>query len=120
MDCLFCKIIAGEIPSYKIYEDDLVLAFLDVNPKENGHTLIVPKKHYTDFLELDEKIVNHIWNVAKKIEKQINIKLNSKGTTFAWNYGSEQLIKHFHLHIIPKYNNKINLTIEEVYSVLTK
>ena len=52
MDCLFCKIINGEIPSYKIYEDDLVYAFLDVNPKENGHTLIVPKKHYTDYLSL--------------------------------------------------------------------
>ena len=118
MDCLFCKIINNEIPSYKIYEDDLVIAFLDVNPKEIGHTLIIPKKHYTDYLELDNNIFNHILEVAKNIEKNINCKLNSTGSTFLWNYGSEQVIKHFHLHIIPKYESKVDLSIEDVYEKL--
>ena len=118
MDCLFCKIINGEIPSYKIYEDDLVYAFLDVNPKENGHTLIVPKKHYTDYLELDKEILNHIFETAKKLEKEICKKLNADGATFAWNYGNVQVIKHFHLHIIPQYEEKNDLTVEEVYEKL--
>jgi len=118
MDCLFCKIINGDIPSYKIYEDDLVLAFLDVNPKENGHTLIVPKKHYTDYLELDEEIIKHILNVAKNLSQELTNKLNATGTTFAWNYGSEQVIKHFHLHIIPRYETKNEMTIEEVFNIL--
>ncbi len=115
MDCLFCKIINGEIPSYKVYEDDLVLAFLDVNPRENGHTLIVPKKHYTDYLELDAEILNHIWEIAKKIEKDLTSKLDADGATFAWNYGCTQAIKHFHLHVMPKYEVKKEMTIEEVY-----
>ena len=115
MDCLFCKIINGEIPSYKVYEDDLVFAFLDVNPKENGHTLIVPKKHYTDYLELDDEIFIHIFDVAKKLGQEICEKLNAEGTTFVWNYGSEQVIKHFHLHILPRYKNKTEATVEEIY-----
>ena len=118
MDCLFCKIINGEIPSYKIYEDDLVYAFLDVNPKENGHTLIVPKKHYTDYLELDSEIIKHVLEIAKKLASEICEKLNADGTTFAWNYGNAQAIKHFHFHIIPRYENKVSLTIEEIYEKL--
>ena len=118
MDCLFCKIINGDIPSYKVYEDELVYAFLDINPHENGHTLIVPKKHYTDYLELDSEILNHIWEVAKKLEKELTQKLNATGTTFAWNYGSTQAIKHFHLHVMPKYENEKKLTVEEVYNIL--
>ena len=115
MDCLFCKIINGEIPSYKVYEDDLVLAFLDVNPKENGHTLIVPKKHYTDYLELDDEIINHMLKIAKKLSKELTEKLGADGTTFIWNYGNVQVIKHFHLHVIPRFDNKKELTVEEVY-----
>ena len=116
MDCLFCKIINGEIPSYKVYEDNLVFAFLDVNPKENGHTLIVPKKHYTDYLELDSEIVNHIFAIAKKLGQEICQKLNAEGTTFVWNYGNEQVIKHFHLHIIPRYSRKKKMNVEDVYN----
>ena len=118
MDCLFCKIINGEIPSYKVYEDDLVYAFLDVNPKENGHTLIVPKKHYTDYLELDEEIIKHILKTAKNLSSEICKKLDANGVTFAWNYGDAQVIKHFHFHIIPRYGNNTKLTIEDVYNKL--
>ncbi len=116
MDCLFCKIINGEIPSYKVYEDDLVYAFLDINPTENGHTLIVPKKHYTDYLELDKEIFNHIVEVAKKLSKDICDKLGANGASFAWNYGDRQVVKHFHLHIIPSNIDKTKLPIEEVYA----
>ena len=58
MDCLFCKIINGEIPCYKVYEDDIVLAFLDVNPDSLGHTLIIPKKHYQDLMDIDSNTLS--------------------------------------------------------------
>ena len=65
-DCIFCKIINGEISTGKVYEDDYVLVFLDTDPHQNGHMLIVPKKHYTDFTELDDEILCHINLIAKK------------------------------------------------------
>lgn len=67
MDCLFCKIVNGDIPSYKIYEDDKVIAFLDIHPRNNGHTLLIPKKHYTDFSELDDEILLHLHKITKNI-----------------------------------------------------
>ena len=66
-DCIFCKIINNEIPSYKIYEDDKVLAFLDVNPMSYGHTLIVPKNHILDYEEIDLETLNHINKVGKEL-----------------------------------------------------
>ena len=120
MECLFCKIINNEIPAYKVYEDDFFFAFLDINPKENGHTLIIPKKHYNDYLEIDNNIADKLFNVAKKLEKEFSAKLDAKGCTFLWNYGITQEIKHFHLHLIPKYESKANLTVEEVYNILKK
>ena len=67
MDCLFCKIIDGEIPSETIYEDDLVKVFLDINPTTNGDSLIVPKTHYKDFLEVPNDILVHMDNVIRKL-----------------------------------------------------
>ena len=66
MECLFCKIINGEIPSYKIYEDDYTYAFLDINPDSNGHTLIVPKCHFTDLDDIDLDTLKHINESSKK------------------------------------------------------
>ena len=121
MDCLFCKIIKGEIPCYKIYEDDMVLAFLDVNPKENGHTLIIPKKHYTDYLELDINIFEYILKIAKNLSQELMENLKANGITFAWNYGNVQAVKHFHLHLIPRYDNKSSLKdIKDIYAILKK
>ena len=103
MDCIFCKIIAGEIPSYKVYEDDLVLAFLDINPVGVGHTLIIPKKHTLDFETIPESDLENIMHVAKKISKLLCEKLEADGYSLAQNNGIAQEVKHFHLHIIPKY-----------------
>ena len=75
MDCIFCKIIKGEIPSYKIYEDNVILAFLDVNPYSPGHTLIVPKEHTLDIETIPEETINHIMKHAKDIAKLITKKL---------------------------------------------
>ncbi len=117
MDCLFCKIVKGEIPAYKIYEDDLVLAFLDIHPKENGHTLIIPKKHYTDFTELDEAMIIHIHQVAKKIVELLKNKLNASGFCLNTNYLDTQEIKHYHMHIVPITHSKIQ-NVEEIYKQL--
>lgn len=119
MDCIFCKIIAGEIPSYKIYEDDLVLAFLDINPYNPGHTLIIPKKHTLDIYSIDNELLMHIMNKARDIAKLVTEKLGADGFTLIQNNGFVQEVKHFHLHMIPKYKKKLEMDIEEVYKKIT-
>ncbi len=118
MDCLFCKIINKEIPSYKIYEDDVVYAFLDINPDSVGHTLIVPKKHYLDLDDIDIEILKHIMKIAKLLKKRIEEKLNCDGLTLIQNSGDIQEVKHFHLHLKPFYKNKKDKSLEEVYELL--
>lgn len=111
---IFCRIINGEIPSYTIYEDDIVKAFLDVNPKSNGHTLIVPKKHYKDLDDIDLDTLNHIMKIAKKIKKLLEEKLNPKGIMLVQNNGSLQEVKHYHLHLIPDYEESNKIDVEEI------
>lgn len=118
MDCLFCKIVNGEIPTKKIYEDDLVIAFLDINPNGEGHTLVVPKKHYTDYKELPEELLIHIYKVADKISDKLEKKLNKHSVSFIFNYLDAQQIKHFHLHIVPAFGKPMNHTQDEVYSLM--
>lgn len=120
MNCVFCKIINEDIPSYKVYEDDEILAFLDINPVSPGHTLVIPKKHILDIMEMDDELLTKIVNKAKDIAKLINTRLNSSGFTLVQNNGSVQEVKHFHLHVIPKYENKKELEVKEVFEILTK
>lgn len=104
-DCLFCKIINKEIPSELIYEDDLVLVFLDINPTTNGDTLIIPKDHYKDMLEIPSNILNHMHEITKKLYSIYKEKLNCCGLTLSTNLEYGQEIKHFHIHFIPRYEN---------------
>lgn len=115
---IFCKIINNEIPSYTLYEDNIVKVFLDVNPSHNGHTLIVPKKHYQDFFDIDIEVLNHILKIAKQIAELLKEKLNYDGISLCENNGFGQEVKHFHLHLIPKYKKEEKLSVEEVYSRL--
>ena len=118
-DCIFCKIINGEIPTRKIYEDELVIVIMDLDPSENGHMLVIPKKHYTDFTELDNDILVHINKIANKMKDLIYSKLNADGIRFVNNYGLYQVVKHYHLHVIPAYKNKQKLIdIDEVFNKL--
>ncbi len=105
MDCLFCKIISGDIPSNTIYEDEIVKVFLDINPISNGHCLIVPKKHYTNIEDIDLETLKYINEVAKKIYKKLKEKLNCEGLTLVQNNGLGQEVKHYHLHLVPRYTN---------------
>ena len=105
MDCLFCKIIAGEIPSNTIYEDDIVKIFLDISPKSNGHALIVPKKHYTELESKDLETLKHINSISKKMYNIFKEKLNCEGLTLVQNNGLGQEVKHYLLLLIPRYSN---------------
>lgn len=118
-DCLFCKIVSGEINSYTIYEDDIVKAFLDINPTSVGHTLIVPKVHYLDLDDIPLVVLNHVMEVAKRLKNLIQNKLGCDGMTLVQNNGFVQEVKHYHLHLIPKYRgNSKKLSVSEVVEIL--
>jgi uncharacterized HIT-like protein MJ0866 len=129
MDCLFCKIIEGSIPSKTIYEDELVKVFLDINPNTNGHCLIIPKKHIVTVKEVDNILTTHILEVEKKIYDLLKEKLNIKGLTIVQNNELGQEVKHYHVHLIPRYeddNWNINFNQEslkdtdEIYQEIMK
>jgi len=120
MDCIFCKIINGDIPSYTIYEDDYIKCFLDVNPKSNGHTLIIPKKHFNSIDDIENEYLIKIKDKSKDLMKLIEEKLGADGFEITINKGSLQIVKHFHMHIIPNYKKNKKLSIEEVFAILTK
>lgn len=121
MECIFCKIIQGEIPSKVLYEDELVKVIMDVNPTVDGHALIIPKKHYTDYVELEPNIITHIWEVAQKIGPNMMEKIQASSLTLLVNYGDDQQVKHFHMHLLPNFGtmeSKATKTSEEIYSIL--
>ena len=105
MDCIFCKIIKGEIPCNKIYEDENVLAFLDISPVNKGHTLVIPKKHCTNVFDADEETLCNISKAVKKIAKAMRLALGIEGVNIQTNNGqtSGQVVMHLHTHIIPRY-----------------
>jgi len=105
MNCIFCKIIKGEISSYTIYEDEIVKVFLDVNPISNGNSLVVPKKHYKDINDIDLDTLTHIQKIVKELYPKYKEKLNCDGVTLCQNNDYGQEVKHYHLHIIPRYEN---------------
>lgn len=120
MDCLFCKIIKKEIDSKILYEDEEFLVFLDIDQTTLGHTLIIPKKHFNDYKELDKETLNKMFKLADKIGTMLMEKLNIKAISLLFNYGESQIIKHVHLHLLPNFlkeeNNKT--TEEEIYNIL--
>lgn len=105
--CVFCKIINGEIPSFKIYENDYVLCFLDINASTNGHTLIVPKKHFDNIFDLDEKYAVEMIKAVKHVSLLLKEKLNVSAVNVINNSGplAGQTVMHFHIHVIPRYEN---------------
>ncbi len=120
-DCLFCKIIKKEVPSFILYEDEDLIVILDAYPDADGHTLIIPKKHYNDILELDNATLIKLFDKAREYTTKLMDKLGKDAITFVINYGEAQVIKHFHLHLIPNYIKKEHkLSKEEVYKILTE
>ena len=106
--CVFCKIASGEFSSHKIYEDEKVLAILDLSQATKGHTLVMPKKHYENIFDLDEETSKHLFNVVRIISKHYNkIDKNIVGINLLNNNGSAagQTVMHYHMHILPRYEN---------------
>ena len=105
-NCIFCKIIGGEIPSNTIYEDDEFKVILDASPASKGHALILPKEHYADIYEIDEKTAGHAMQLAKKLAKHMTDVLKCDGFNIVQNNGecAGQTVFHFHMHLIPRYN----------------
>ena len=112
-DCIFCKIIKGEIPCFTVYEDDRVLAFADINPINNGHTLLIPKAHAENIWEISETDLTAIHNASKKVALAIKTALQPEGMACLQLNGRavNQVVMHYHLHLIPKSADEPDLTM---------
>ena len=106
-NCIFCKIANGEIPSKTIYEDDDFRVILDLGPATKGHALILPKEHSANLFELPEETAGRAMKLAKKLGEQMVTNLKADGLNIVQNNGETagQTVKHFHLHLIPRYKD---------------
>lgn len=113
-DCIFCKIIAGEIPSAKVYEDDDVYAFLDISQVTTGHTLVIPKTHATDIFEIPEDVAAKLFARIPKISNAVKEVYNPKGVNLLNNNGifAGQSVYHLHIHIIPRYDDNDGFNVQ--------
>lgn len=104
-DCIFCKIIKGEIPCSRIYEDDKILSFLDIMPTNKGHTLVIPKEHYEGVTDLPDDLLKELMIAAKKISKAVIDGTKADGFNIGVNTkeAAGQVVMHAHLHIIPRF-----------------
>ncbi len=116
-DCIFCKIIAGEIPSHTTYEDENCKVILDINAATKGHSLIIMKDHYDNFYELPEEKAVEVIKVAKKMIVQMKNNLECDGFNILQNNNeiAGQTVMHYHMHLIPRYkNDNQNLTMATI------
>ncbi|MDO8572860.1 MAG: HIT family protein [bacterium] len=106
-DCLFCKIINGDIPSAKVYEDQHSYAFLDIKPINAGHTLLVPKKHFANLYEMPDDVLANLTPTIKKLAIAIKKSVGADGINIGMNNDSAagQLVFHAHIHIMPRFKN---------------
>jgi len=116
MNCFFCKIINKEIPAEIIYEDNDVVAFLDIHPRSLGHTMILPKIHAENILDLPDGKIEGIFKAVKKVTELLNKSLAPDGFTIGINHGkvSGQTIDHLHIHIMPRWNNDGGGSVHDV------
>ncbi len=120
---VFCKIIKGELPANVVYEDDSLMSIMDASPFMPGHLLIIPKKHYTTILDMDEDIIIKIHNLAKDLIKKMEERYEDiVSVKVVVNYGEEQKVKHYHMHLIPLYKDrrKPSISQEEYCAILKK
>jgi histidine triad (HIT) family protein len=105
-DCLFCKIVAGEIPSTRVDEDERTVAFMDINPATRGHLLVVPREHSADLLEVSPEDLSACARMAQRLAARVRDKLGADGVNLLNSCGPAawQTVFHFHLHVIPRYD----------------
>ncbi|HFH9840376.1 TPA: HIT family protein [Streptococcus suis] len=113
-DCIFCKIVAGEIPASKVYEDDHVLAFLDITQVTKGHTLVIPKKHYRNVLDMDAEAAGKVFSVVPVLARQLKEKLGASGLNIVNNNeeAAGQTVFHTHIHLLPRFDKNDGLDIQ--------
>ncbi len=115
-ECLFCKIVMGEIPSDKVYEDSEHLAFLDINPRNPGHTLVVPKKHYETILEMPDNEAAELFKVVKSIAIAVKKGMKADGISIGQSNerAAGQVIPHAHFHVIPRFLSEGPPSLESI------
>ncbi len=106
-DCLFCKIIAGEIPAEKIYEDEKTFAFLDINPVNPGHTLVIPKEHSKNILDISSESLARVMETVRKLSPAIKTGVSAEGINIHINNEqvAGQVVFHTHVHILPRFSD---------------
>ena len=113
-DCIFCKIVAGEIPASKVYEDDHFLAFLDISQVTPGHTLVIPKKHARNLLEMTPYETADLFNIVSRVTKKVESATQPQGMNIISNMEeiAGQSVFHTHVHILPRYSQEDDLKID--------
>ena len=106
-DCLFCKIVAGEVPSTRVHEDDRTVAFMDINPATRGHLLVVPREHATDLRDIPADDLHAVLDVGRRLAATMEEKLGADGVNLLNSCGRAawQTVFHFHLHVVPRYDD---------------
>ena len=119
MDCLFCKIAKKEIEAKIVYEDEVGMVFLDINPCQKGHLLVIPKEHYENLNEVPEEKLAALFEIVKKMTKLLEEKLGASSFNIGWNHGKDagQVIPHLHIHIIPRYPNDGGGSMQTIVNV---
>src|SRR5229473_8352617 len=103
-NCIFCKIVAGQIPCFKLFEDDETLAFMDINPAHDGHCLVVAKEHYPTVFEISDEALSAVARSVRKVARAVNLAISPEGLNLvqANGEGAQQSVKHFHVHVLPR------------------
>jgi histidine triad (HIT) family protein len=117
--CPFCEIISGSIPAKKVYEDSSSLAFLDINPRNPGHTLVVPRKHYATILDIPEKEAGRLFQAVKQVASAVQAGMKAQGISISQSNGAAagQLVPHMHFHVIPRFLREGPQALEGMLSV---
>lgn len=117
-DCIFCRIVKGEIPATKVYEDEQVLAFLDIQPLAKGHTLVIPKTHAALVQDLDGDDASALFEACYYLLDAVQAAVDAPATTFAVNNGREsgQEVPHVHAHIVPRWPNDAGGPIHSMFA----
>ena len=105
-DCIFCKIVNGSIPNDTVYEDNHVLAFLDIHPHAKGHTVLIPKVHAETIYDLNDELQKEYFPAIRSVMERIDHVLHPDGYTIGWNHGEAggQVVPHLHVHVLPRYD----------------
>ena len=118
MDCIFCKIANKEIKSNFVYEDEIVMAIMDINPICDGHILVIPKNHFETVFDVPTDVLSHMYKTAEQLTYKVMNVTGEKGATLSFNYGDKQEIKHVHLHIMPNFKVPATKNVEEIHKLL--